>query len=132
MQVTWGKGATIGGSSGSPLIDVTTQKIVGVLTGGYTSCRDRTKSDYYGRLSAVRLLPLPCMRSFQLLAGLEVRALLRAVTLIAVPVGITANCACLSGHIHIRTLHCMSKMCSGDFHGVSYPSAPQMYPAVHS
>ena len=53
MQVTWGNGATIGGSSGSPLIDVTTQKVVGVLTGGYTNCHDRTQSDYYGRLSAV-------------------------------------------------------------------------------
>lgn len=53
MQITWTNGATIGGSSGSPLIDTVTHKIVGVLTGGYTSCQDRTQSDYYGRLSAV-------------------------------------------------------------------------------
>ena len=64
MQVTWKVGATIGGSSGSPLIDVATQKVVGVLTGGYTNCQDRTKSDYYGRLSAVRLPACQCMHTF--------------------------------------------------------------------
>ena len=48
----WGTGATVGGSSGSPLIDVASRKVVGVLTGGYSSCYDH-QGDYYGRLSAV-------------------------------------------------------------------------------
>lgn len=68
MQVTWGNGATIGGSSGSPLIDVATQKVVGVLTGGYTNCHDRTQSDYYGRLSAVSAPACLCMHTSHLLA----------------------------------------------------------------
>ncbi|CAL8467108.1 g6644 [Coccomyxa elongata] len=51
FQVTWTTGATVGGSSGSPLIDVNTGKVVGVLTGGYSSCDDRTMPDYFGRLS---------------------------------------------------------------------------------
>ena len=54
-QVIWSSGATASGSSGSPLIDVESQKVVGVLTGGFASCQDRTGPDYYGRLSAVRL-----------------------------------------------------------------------------
>ena len=53
VQITWANGATIGGSSGSPLINVATQRIVGVLTGGYSNCQFQTRSDYYGRLSAV-------------------------------------------------------------------------------
>jgi hypothetical protein len=53
-QVTWTIGATAPGSSGSPLIDTSSNKVVGVLTGGYTNCHDRTQSDYYGRLSVVR------------------------------------------------------------------------------
>ena len=56
MQVTWSNGATIGGSSGSPLINIETEKIVGVLTGGYTSCQDQTTSDYYGTLASVCIL----------------------------------------------------------------------------
>ncbi|CAK0735575.1 hypothetical protein CVIRNUC_000603 [Coccomyxa viridis] len=52
LQVTWSNGATIGGSSGSPLINIETEKIVGVLTGGYTSCQDQTTSDYYGTLAS--------------------------------------------------------------------------------
>ena len=58
MQVTWSNGATIGGSSGSPLINIETEKIVGVLTGGYTSCQDQTTSDYYGTLASVCTLIL--------------------------------------------------------------------------
>lgn len=58
FQVTWTRGATIGGSSGSPLIDVATNRVVGVLTGGYSSCQDRTQPDYYGRLSVVHALTL--------------------------------------------------------------------------
>ena len=44
---------TTGGSSGSPLIDVETEKVVGVLTGGFSSCETPKGADYYGRLSAV-------------------------------------------------------------------------------
>ncbi|BDA40579.1 probable protease 1 at N-terminal half [Coccomyxa sp. Obi] len=51
FQVTSTTGATVGGSSGAPLINVATGKVVGVLTGGYSSCEDRTMPDYYGRLS---------------------------------------------------------------------------------
>ncbi len=53
LQVIWSSGATASGSSGSPLIDVDSRKVVGVLTGGFASCQDRTGPDYYGRLSAV-------------------------------------------------------------------------------
>ena len=55
MQVTWSNGATASGSSGSPLIDIDSRKVVGVLTGGFASCQDSTGPDYYGRLSAVSL-----------------------------------------------------------------------------
>lgn len=56
LQVIWSSGATASGSSGSPLIDVDSRKVVGVLTGGFASCQDRTGPDYYGRLSAVQAL----------------------------------------------------------------------------
>ena len=49
----WGEGATEGGSSGSPLVNADTGKVVGVLTGGFSSCA-QPLPDYYGRLSAVR------------------------------------------------------------------------------
>ena len=52
MQVTWKVGATVGGSSGSPLIDTSTNMVVGVLTGGYSACGNGLP-DYYGRLEAV-------------------------------------------------------------------------------
>ncbi|KAK9834127.1 hypothetical protein WJX81_000295 [Elliptochloris bilobata] len=51
-HVKWGEGATEGGSSGSPLIDADTGKVVGVLTGGFSNCLQPTTPDYYGRLSA--------------------------------------------------------------------------------
>ena len=60
----WSKGATAAGSSGSPLIDVGSGKVVGVLTGGFASCDDPMAPDYYGRLSAVRRVgrpSLPCV-----------------------------------------------------------------------
>ena len=56
-QVTWTDGATAPGSSGSPLIDLESGKVVGVLTGGFASCASRSGPDYYGRLSAVTVCP---------------------------------------------------------------------------
>lgn len=56
MQITWWKGATASGSSGSPLIDLDSHKVVGVLTGGFASCASPKQPDYYGRLSAVSCL----------------------------------------------------------------------------
>ena len=34
LQVVWTQGATQQGSSGAPLIDVASRKLVGILTGG--------------------------------------------------------------------------------------------------
>ena len=55
----WWRGSTASGSSGSPLIDMDTQQVVGVLTGGYASCAAPDEPDYYGRLSAVRCPSIP-------------------------------------------------------------------------
>ena len=49
---------TAPGSSGSPLINAETGKVVGVLTGGLSDCHATGSPDYYGRLSAVSLSPL--------------------------------------------------------------------------
>jgi hypothetical protein len=60
-QVTWTAGVTQGGSSGSPLIDTVTHRVVGVLTGGLSSCQTAQSPDYYGRLAQVPVLaPLLC------------------------------------------------------------------------
>ena len=53
MQVQWTQGATQPGSSGAALIDADTRKVVGVLTGGTTSCSIFSGSDYFGKLSVV-------------------------------------------------------------------------------
>jgi PKD repeat protein len=42
-------GVTEGGSSGSPIFDETTKRIVGTLTGGGASCANQSAPDYYGR-----------------------------------------------------------------------------------
>ena len=64
-QVTWTNGATASGSSGSPLIDLESGKVVGVLTGGFASCARRSQPDYYGRLSAVITCPT-CWQLFSI------------------------------------------------------------------
>eukprot|EP00884_Botryococcus_braunii_P004264 jgi/Botrbrau1/13839/Bobra.0056s0076.1 len=54
FEVSWTKGVTTGGSSGAPLIDTDTGLVVGVLTGGPSSCaalKAGMAKDYYGRLS---------------------------------------------------------------------------------
>ncbi|BDA50643.1 probable lysyl endopeptidase at N-terminal half [Coccomyxa sp. Obi] len=51
FQVIWTQGSTQGGSSGSPLIDTKTRRVVGVLTGGLSTCDTRGSPDYFGRLS---------------------------------------------------------------------------------
>ena len=63
LQVKWWRGSTASGSSGSPLIDMDTQQVVGVLTGGYASCLEPNEPDYYGRLSAVRPGPPTPLRA---------------------------------------------------------------------
>ena len=52
-QVQWSQGATQGGSSGAALIDADSRKIVGVLTGGTTTCSIFSGADYFGKLSVV-------------------------------------------------------------------------------
>ena len=54
LQVKWTQGATQGGSSGAALIDADTRKVVGVLTGGTTTCDIFSGADYFGMLSVVR------------------------------------------------------------------------------
>jgi hypothetical protein len=44
---TWQQGTTEGGSSGSPIFNPNSKRIVGQLHGGYASCSD-TRSDWYG------------------------------------------------------------------------------------
>ncbi len=50
-QVTWTSGITERGSSGSGIWDPATHKLVGTLTGGYSSCSTPTYSDCYGKFS---------------------------------------------------------------------------------
>ncbi|CAK0770461.1 hypothetical protein CVIRNUC_003769 [Coccomyxa viridis] len=50
-QVQWSQGATQGGSSGAALIDADSRKVVGVLTGGTTTCSIFSGADYFGKLS---------------------------------------------------------------------------------
>ncbi|MEN8138085.1 MAG: trypsin-like peptidase domain-containing protein [Bacteroidota bacterium] len=49
-EVLWETGATEGGSSGSPLFNPMGQ-VVGVLTGGASSCSSIMKNDYFGKIS---------------------------------------------------------------------------------
>ncbi len=48
--VAWNDGTTEGGSSGSPLFDSLTHRVVGQLHGGTASCASIT-SDYYGKIA---------------------------------------------------------------------------------
>jgi hypothetical protein len=49
-KITWNKGVTEGGSSGSPLFNQN-KKIVGQLRGGTSACPSTYGPDYYGRLA---------------------------------------------------------------------------------
>jgi PKD repeat protein len=54
-QVTWqatatDHGVTEGGSSGSPIFNETSKKVVGTLTGGAASCSAQTSPDFYGKM----------------------------------------------------------------------------------
>jgi len=49
-EVYWETGVTEGGSSGSPLFNFKGQ-IVGVLTGGGSSCTSTNESDFFGKIS---------------------------------------------------------------------------------
>ena len=48
-RVLWDEGTTEGGSSGSPLMDTSTQLLVGQLYGGFASCTNTECPDYFGR-----------------------------------------------------------------------------------
>ncbi len=48
-EVLWSNGTTEGGSSGSPLFNQGTQRIIGQLYGGHASCLARNEPDYFGR-----------------------------------------------------------------------------------
>lgn len=48
-QVLWSDGTTEGGSSGSPILRMPEQLIVGQLWGGLASCSSMGSPDYYGR-----------------------------------------------------------------------------------
>lgn len=66
-EVGWRVGVTEPGSSGSPLFLESTQRIIGQLYGGSSSCRNSTATDYYGRFDVSYLaiqqflgvLPMP-------------------------------------------------------------------------
>jgi len=60
-QVVWTDGATQGGSSGAALVDAASRAVVGVLTGGGSSCAARVQPDYFGRLSTARRRPRPAL-----------------------------------------------------------------------
>jgi hypothetical protein len=49
LEVLWDEGTTEKGSSGSPLLLVGTQVIVGQLWGGNASCTSVEEPDYFGR-----------------------------------------------------------------------------------
>lgn len=80
--MTWTQGATEPGSSGAALIDMESRQVVGVLTGGTTTCDVFSGADYFGKLSVVRCVPSPevarppvgfcmhaCMHAWSLMAG---------------------------------------------------------------
>lgn len=48
--IDWDSGTTEGGSSGSPLFDNSTKRLVGMLSGGFAACGNND-SDWYGKFS---------------------------------------------------------------------------------
>ncbi|MDQ3016468.1 MAG: hypothetical protein M3R25_07100, partial [Bacteroidota bacterium] len=50
LRVSWDEGITEGGSSGAPLFDYFSHRIVGQLHGGTSFCSTPTDPDYYGRV----------------------------------------------------------------------------------
>ncbi len=46
-----GHGVTEPGSSGSPIFDISTHRVVGTLTGGGSSCTSLNQSDFYGKVA---------------------------------------------------------------------------------
>ena len=51
VEVSYSRGATQGGSSGAPLIDAASGRVIGVLSGGFASCKAPGSPDYFGLLS---------------------------------------------------------------------------------
>lgn len=50
-KVSWYKGITEGGSSGSALIDASSKKIIGVFSNGSSNCSSPSSPDYYAMLN---------------------------------------------------------------------------------
>ena len=50
IRVVWTSGITAGGSSGSPLLSSSTNRIIGQLRGGGSYCWAQSTPDYYGRV----------------------------------------------------------------------------------
>jgi hypothetical protein len=49
-EVGWDQGVTEPGSSGSPIFDIDNGLVIGILTGGDSSCATPRLTDYYGKL----------------------------------------------------------------------------------
>ena len=51
LAVVWTSGTTSKGSSGAPLLDRSTRRVLGQLRGGGASCDKPLVEDYFGRVS---------------------------------------------------------------------------------